>query len=81
MYTYDLDRFQIDCSRRDEQIRFLLSQISTDDDRVLAWWTNYLQPWHEYTGSDEYRLRQHIAFRATNWQIRQNLYHIKKFCG
>ena len=81
MLTQDLDSFQIDCSRRDEQIRLLLAQLSTDDDRLLAWWTNYLQPWQNYMGNPDYQLRGSIAARQTNWQIQQNLYHIKKFCG
>jgi len=81
MYTEDLNGFYIDCNRRDEQIRLLLAQLSTDDDRLLAWWTNYLQPWQAYTGDADYTLRGSIAGRQTNWQIQQNLYHIKKFCG
>lgn len=81
MYTQDLNAFQIDCSRRDEQVRLLLAQLSTDDDRLLAWWTNYLKPWEYYTGEPDHELRRSISGRQTNWHIQQNLYHIKKFCG
>lgn len=81
MYTQDLNSFQIDCSRRDEQIRMLLSQLSTDDDRLLSWWTNYFKPWGEYTQDADHGLRREIAGRQTNWHIQQNLYHIRKFCG
>lgn len=81
MLTQDLNAFQIDCSRRDEQIRLLLAQLSTDDDRLLSWWTNYVRPWEYYTGDADYDLRRSIAGRQTNWHIQQNLYHIKKFCG
>lgn len=81
MYTQDLNAFQIDCSRRDEQIQMLLNQLASRDDRLLSWWTNYLKPWEEYTGEPDYQLRREIAGRQTNWQIQQNLYHIRKFCG
>ena len=81
MYTEDLDRFVIDCSQRDRQVQFLLGQLSTRDDRLLAWWTNYMDPVGAYTGKPDYVLRSDIALRMTNWQVGQNLLHIKKFCG
>ena len=81
MSYQDLNGFQIDCSRRDEQVRLLLSQISSGDDRVLSWWTNYMLPWERYSREDDYILRSQIAHRGINWQIRQNLYQIKDFCG
>ena len=81
MYTVDLDAFQIDCRKRDQQIQFLLSQLSTNDDRLLAWWTNYMDPRAAFSSNPDYQLRTDIAFRMTNWQVGQNLLHIKKFCG
>ena len=81
MYTEDLDRFMVDCSKRDQQIRFLLSQLSSRDDRVLAWWTNYLNPFGAVTTNPDQNLRANIAGRMTNWQIEQNLLHIKHYCG
>jgi len=81
MYTQDLNGFYIDCSRRDQQIQLLLSQLSNRDDRLFSWWTNYLKPWEDYTADPDWQLRREIAGRQTNWQIQQNLYHIKKFCG
>lgn len=81
MYTEDLDRFVIDCSKRNEQVRFLLSQISTKDDRLLAWWTNYMDTFGPVSNNPDYGLRADIAFRMTNWQIAQNLQHIKFYCG
>jgi len=32
----DLNRFQIDCNNKDAQIRFLQSQLTTSDERVMA---------------------------------------------
>ena len=80
MYTEDLDRFVIDCSRRDQQVQFLLGQISTRDDRLLSWWTNYMDPFGALRSNPDHQLRTDIAFRMTNWQVGQNLLHIKKFC-
>ena len=81
MYTQDLDYFAIDCSRRDEQVRFLLSQLSTNDDRLLSWWTNYMDPLGPLRNSPDYGLRVDIASRMINWQVGQNLLHIKHYCG
>lgn len=81
MHTVDLDAFQIDCARRDEQVRLLLGMLSTEDDRILSFWTNYMKPWGEYTGDQHFALRRDIYSRMTNWQIGQNLRHIKYYCG
>ena len=81
MYSQDLDYFAIDCSRRDEQVRFLLGQLSTNDDRLLAWWTNYLSPLGPFTNNPDYQLRNDIANRQTNWLVNQQLLRIRKFCG
>jgi hypothetical protein len=81
MYTEDLSRFMVDCTKRDQQIQFLLGQLSTNDDRLLAWWTNYMNPVGPVTNNPDYALRVDIASRMTNWQVGQNLLHIKRYCG
>ena len=80
MYTADLDAFQIDCSRKQEQQRLLLSQLSSKDDRLYAWWTNYLQPWKEFTGDADQGLRRDIYSRMTNWTINQHLMNLSWHC-
>jgi hypothetical protein len=81
MYTEDLNSFQIDCSKRDQQIQFLLSQLSSKDDRLLSWWTNYWDTFGVILGSPDARLRGDISSGMTNWHIGQNLLHIRHFCG
>lgn len=81
MYTEDLDRFVVDCNRRNEQVRFLLGQLSTDDDRLLAWWTNYMDPFGPLRSNPDVQLRLDIHSRMVNWQVGQNLLHIKRYCG
>lgn len=81
MYTEDLNGFQIDCRKRDEQIRFLLGQLSSRDDRLLSWWTNYWDPMGVIKPSDDYHLRANISSRMSDWHVHQNLKHIYDFCG
>ena len=83
LYTVDLDHFNIDytCQTRDQQVRFLLGQLSTNDDRLLAWWTNYMDPRATFSSHPDYQLRTDISSRYTNWLVGQQLLRIKKFCG
>ena len=80
MYTADLDAFQIDCDRRPEQVRMLLSMLSSKDDQLLAYWTNYWQPWKDFIGDDDQRLRRDIYSRMTNWTINQHLMNLAWHC-
>lgn len=81
MHTYSLDHFMVDCSQRDQQVQFLLSQLSSRDDRLLSWVTNVLDPFGLFRQDSDYGIRTDIASGTTNWQIRQNLLHIKHYCG
>ena len=80
MSPEDLDHFVVDCSRRDEQIRFLTTQLVSADDRLLAWITNYFDIWGQLTNSDDYMLRASIAGQQTNWLVNQQILRIKHFC-
>jgi hypothetical protein len=77
---HDLERFQIDCSRKEEQIRFLQSQRTSRDDALWAWMQNYVMGWEQYTDPDAYHERASIASRRTNWLINQNLMMIQRNC-
>lgn len=82
MFTEDINAMRIDCANRDKQIQMLLNQLSTRDDRLFAWWTNYIRSWDQHTSqSDDYHLRRSIAGQQNNWQINQMIYLIRKFCG
>jgi len=76
----DIADFQIDCGRRDEQIRFLQSLLSSRDDSLLAWSQNYVMGWTLYTERDKYRERQALASGYTNWQIHQKIMMIDRNC-
>lgn len=79
--TYaDLASYQIDCSRKAEQIVFLESQRSSPDDRLLAWATNYFMPWQQYTDPNRYHDRRTVTGGNINWMINQKLLRLAKDC-
>jgi len=80
MNFVDLDYFQIDCSRRNEQIAFLQSMRSTPDDRLLARASNALQPWQIFTNSEAYSNRAALGSNRTDWVINQKLMALRDDC-
>ena len=75
--TEDLDRFYVDCSRKEEQIAMLQAQRSSPDDQFLSRLSNALQPWQAFTGNPDRGLRGDIGRGMTNWQINQNLMRLR----
>lgn len=69
MATVDLASFEIDCSRKEEQIRMLESMRTKSDDKFLAWMSNASQPWTMVSDREQYQLREDIGRNMTNWQI------------
>jgi hypothetical protein len=80
MSTIDLNSFQPDCSRRDEQIRMLTSMLNNRDDQFMARLGNALQPWQAVTDPGTYGYRQDVGYGRTNWLIRQNLHILVTQC-
>ena len=80
MNYVDLNHFQIDCKRKDEQIKFLMSQLSNGDDMLMARLKNFVTPWRAVTNPDEYNQTRVVGSGNTNWLIRQNLYLIRANC-
>lgn len=80
MSYHDLEYFQIDCSRKEEQIRFLQSLRTNRDDRLWAWAENYVMSWDQYLRPGTYDERRSIASGRTNWLINQNLMMISRNC-
>lgn len=80
MYAVDLDHFQIDCSRKAEQIAFLQSQRSQADDRLVNGAVNWLMPWTRYTDTNHYSQRGQIHNGRTNWIINQKLMRLAHDC-
>lgn len=75
--TEDLDRFHVDCSRKEQQIAMLQAQRSSPDDQFLSRLSNALQPWQAFTGDPDRSLRGDIGRGMTNWQINQNLMRLR----
>ena len=76
----DLDYFQIDCSRRTEQIAFLQSLRSTADDRLFARATNALMPWRMFTNPSAYYNNAAQGSNRTDWVINQKLIALRDDC-
>lgn len=80
MNYVDLDHYRIDCSRRDEQVRFLTSMLSNGDDMLMARLKNFAMPWRALTNASDYNQTRVVGSGNSNWLIRQNLYLIKANC-
>lgn len=80
MASYDLDHFRVDCKNKEAQIRFLQSQRSTRDDRLLAAVTNAVTPWQMITNPVQYYEREQIRIGRTDWIINQTLREIATQC-
>lgn len=76
----DLNQFQPDCSRRNEQIQMLTSMLHNRDDQFVARLGNALQPWQSVTDPGAYRYRHDVGYGRTNWLIRQNLHILVTQC-
>jgi hypothetical protein len=76
----ELDSFQIDCSRRAEQIALLQSMRSTPDDRLLARASNAVQPWLAYTNPEQQYNNAMRGYNRTNWVINQKLIALRDDC-
>jgi hypothetical protein len=72
----DINYFQIDCSKRNEQMVMLNNMRTTRDDRALAKLKNIFQPWLEVTDpiqySDNYYQGEGITDAFIDYKI-QNL--------
>jgi len=80
MLSFDIDHFQVDCKNKQQQIRLLQSMRTTADDRLVAGFSNVLQPWTAVTDPVKYYERQQIQTGRTNWLINQTLREIATQC-
>lgn len=80
MDQHSLAMFQIDCSKKQEQITFLRSQITNRDDRFWSWLENYVKGWEQYTNPAEYNRRHAIVSNRTNWLINQTILRLSRDC-
>ena len=80
MAAADLNYFQIDCKKKEQQIRMLQSMRQTPDEQVSASFGNMLQPWKVITDPSVFQQRAEIGSGAINWQINYNL-HLLSSCS
>ena len=76
----DLNTFRVDCSKRDEQIRFLSSQLMDRDDMLMARVGAAVRPWEAVTDPGTYAYRKDIGNGRTNWFIKQQIHILQTQC-
>ena len=80
MPVNDLNYYQIDCKRKQEQIVFLQSLRISQDDRFRAGIENLLTPWRVVTDPVSRKQLAVIHDGTTNWTINQLLMQISRDC-
>ena len=76
----DLNRFQIDCRIKPQQIKFLQSLRTSQDDKLGARMANVVQPWTVVTDHSNYRQRALVGNGYTDWSINQLLLRLSHDC-
>ena len=76
----DLDDFQVDCSRRSQQIAMLQSMRSTTDDRLFALLSNTVQPWKQFSDPEQYQNNAMRGYGRSDWVINQKLMELRDNC-
>ena len=80
MSYHDVNYFQIDCSRRNEQIQMLNNMRTTRDDRALAKLKNIFQPWLQFTNPDEYTDNYYQGAGVTDAYLDYKIDDLINFC-
>jgi len=76
----DINTFQVDCSKRNEQIVMLDSMRSTRDDRSLAKLKNIFQPWLKVTDPDQYADNHYQGNGMTDAFIDYKIQNLINYC-
>jgi len=76
----DLNTFVIDCSRRDEQIRYLANLASLPEEQTNARLSNLVQPYKIITDPDTFMQRHNVGNGQINYDIRQLIWLIQRNC-
>lgn len=79
MSAQDLNYFQVDCRRKEQQVAMLQSMRQTSDEQASAVFTNAFTPWRAITDPIAYQRRHEIGSGTTNRQINYNL-HLLSYC-
>lgn len=80
MSFQELNYFQIDCTRKAEQVAMLQSMRPTRDDRFFAKISTMIQPWKAVTDPIGRSESQAIGTGRTEWMINQKIIALQKNC-
>ena len=76
----DVNYYQTDCSKKNEQIAMLNSMRSNRDDRAMAKLRNIFQPWLQFTDSKEYTNNYYQGSGRTDAYIDYKIQDLINFC-
>jgi hypothetical protein len=74
MRYQDLNYFQVDCRRKQEQVEMLQSMRQSQDDMRSNALTNLMQPWTAVTNPRGFYERQKSSEGGINKQVNYNLF-------
>ena len=80
MSFFDINEFQVDCNKRDEQIKMLESMRSTPDDRLFARFRAAFQPWQRFTDPDQYADNWYKGWGTTDAYINYKIQNLVNYC-
>jgi hypothetical protein len=80
MSYQDINSFQTDCSKKNEQIKMLNGMRSTRDDRALAKLKNIFQPWLSFSDPEQYTNNYYRGIGRTDAYIDYMIQDLINFC-
>lgn len=80
MPQHSLDRFQIDCSKKSQQIAFLQSLRPTRTEQISSGTANLTAPWMIVTDRQTYQHRVDVHNGKIDWTINQLLMRLAHDC-
>jgi len=76
----DVNYYQMDCAKKNEQIAMLNSMRSSRDDRAMAKLRNIFQPWLQITDPTEYTNNYYQGTGRTDAYIDYKIQDLLTFC-
>jgi len=76
----DVNYYQMDCAKKNEQIAMLNSMRSSRDDRAMAKLRNIFQPWLQVTDPTEYANNYYQGTGRTDAYIDYKIQDLLTFC-
>jgi hypothetical protein len=80
MSVQELEYFEINCSKRAEQVAFLESQRPSAVDQQDSRLENFFKPWRLFTDKDGFVANRGIGSGQQEWVINQKLMRINSVC-